>query len=179
MSEYESKVLIAEPDIQARIKEIASCINEEYADKNLLLVCVLLGAIPTTAELMKHINLPDMQLDVMRVKSYSGQESNRAPELLVDLSTPAEGRNIIVVEDITDTRHTIAYIRKTLESRNPASFKVFALLNKADRQEVDTPVDIIGFEIPDKWVENFGLDTDGLKRGGPHVTYRSFNGRQA
>lgn len=172
---FRREVLIPQEKIQDRIRELAEWVNSEYKGKNLLLVCVLLGAIPTTAELMKYITLEDMQLDVLRVKSYNGQESTKDPELTVDLFTPVEGRHVLVVEDITDTRHTIRFIRKTLEERNPASLKILALLNKAERQETEAQVDQIGFEIPNKWVENFGLDTDGFYRNGPHITYRNFS----
>jgi len=89
--------------------------------------------------------------------------------ILMDLSTNIEGRNVLIVEDIIDTGHTLAYITRLLRARRPASLRICTLLNKVERREVDIPLDYVGFDIPNKFVFGYGLDLDELYRDLPFV----------
>ncbi len=163
-------VLIDEARLQARIQEMADQITADYnGEEDLLLICVLKGSYMFLADLSRALKRPHT-LDFMGVSSYgSGTQSSGAVQIIMDLKQPINGRNILIVEDIIDSGHTLDYMRRTLLARNPASLRICSLLNKPSRREIDVPVEYIGFDIPDEFVVGYGLDFDELYRNLPFI----------
>lgn len=162
--------LIDETRLQARIQEIADQITADYnGEEDLLLICVLKGGYMFLADLSRALKRPHT-LDFMGISSYgSGTQSSGAVQIIMDLKQPINGRNILIIEDIIDSGHTLDYMRRTLLARNPASLRICSLLNKPSRREIDVPVEYIGFDIPDEFVVGYGLDFDELYRNLPFI----------
>ncbi len=164
-----STILLTEEQIQKRVKEMGQKISEDYRGKDLLVVCILKGAVLFYADLCRAIDIP-ISMDFMAVSSYgSGTRSSGVVRILKDLSSPAEGMDILLVEDILDTGNTLSYLRRTLLNRAPASLKICTLLDKPERREADVSVDYAGFNIPDEFVVGYGLDYDEKYRNLPYI----------
>jgi hypoxanthine phosphoribosyltransferase len=168
--EYVEEVLVSEGTLQERIAELGTQISADYEGKDLLLVCVLKGGVMFLTDLMRHISIPH-RIDFMAISSYGtgARESSGIVRILMDLSTDIKGRDVLIVEDIIDTGHTLDYILRLLQTRNPASLRVCCLLDKPSRREVPIAVDYLGFSIPDKYVFGYGLDLDEYYRDLPMV----------
>ncbi|MBC7223713.1 MAG: hypoxanthine phosphoribosyltransferase [Anaerolineae bacterium] len=169
--EFLEAILIPEEDIQRRVAELGAEISRDYEGVDqLLLVCILRGAVVFLADLMRQITVPTA-IDFMAVSSYGvgARTSSGVVRILMDLKTNIEGRHVLIVEDIIDTGRTLDYITRVLQERNPASLKICCLLNKPERREVDVPIDYVGFDIPDRYVFGYGLDVDELWRQLPFV----------
>jgi hypoxanthine phosphoribosyltransferase len=162
-------VLIEVVELKRRIAELAEVISRDYADRGVLLICVLKGAIFFLADLMRSISAP-VEVDFMAVASYgSATDSSGVVRILKDLDTPIAGRDVLIVEDIVDSGLTLQYLLRNLGSRDPASLEVCALLTKPARRRVDLPVKYVGFEIPDTFVVGYGLDHEERYRNLPYV----------
>ena len=172
MSMYDDveKVLISEEAIDARIKTLAAEMNAVYSDEALpLLVCILKGAFMFLADLVRHLEFRH-EVDFMEISSYGdATKSSGVVRILLDLASSIEGRNVIIVEDIVDTGHTLHYILRNFKTRNPESLRVATLLNKPSRREIDVPVDFVGFEVPNEFVMGYGLDYAQQYRNIPFV----------
>ena len=168
--DYLGEILISSEQLQARMAELGQAISADYAGKDLLLVCILKGGVLFLTDLMRHITAPHA-IDFMAVSSYGAgsRESTGAVRILMDLETDIVGRNVLLVEDIIDSGHTLNYITRVLRARNPASLCICTLLDKAERRQVDVKLDYVGFVIPDKFVFGYGLDLDDLYRNLPFI----------
>ena len=151
--------MISAKSIAARIEELAKEIRTEFADTDKLVVVGLLrGSFVFIADLVRELDLP-VEVDFLEASSYGdGMESTREVRILKDLRGQIEGRDVLVVEDIVDTGHTLAHVTKFLLNRKPARLKTIALLDKPARREVDLKADWTGFEIPDEFVVGYGID---------------------
>jgi len=165
-----SKILIPEPELQARIAELAEAINAMYTDEDRpLLVCVLKGAFMFLADLTRHMEMRH-EVDFMEISSYGGgTESSGVVRILLDLERNVEGRHVLIIEDIIDSGRTLNYVTRNLGTRDPASLRVCTLLSKPSRREIDVPVDLVGFEVPDEFVIGYGLDFDEAYRNLPFI----------
>ena len=154
-----AEVLISEEQLQNRIRELARDIQADYVDvENVLLLCVLKGAYIFLSDLSRLLDIPH-EVDFMAVSSYgSGTTSSGAVRIVLDLKQDITDQHVLIVEDIIDSGRTLAYMRRNLLARSPASLRICTLLNKPERREVDVPVDYLGFDIPDKFVVGYGLD---------------------
>ena len=171
-----TQVLYTNDQIQERLAQIAAEIDEEYGDKDLLLVGVLNGALMVMADLSRHLT-SHVQMDWMAISSYgSGTQSSGVVRILKDLNTDIEGRHVMVVEDIIDTGLTLAYLIQNLNSRKPASLKIMTMFRKPDA--LNSPVEVahVGFDLPNEFVVGYGLDYAGRYRNltdvgtlAPHV----------
>ena len=162
-------ILVSEEQLRNEIRSMGRKLTEEYTGKNLLLVGVLKGAIMFIVDLARAIELP-VRLDFMAVASYGAStETSGIVRILKDLDSSIEGKHVLIVEDIIDSGLTLNYILDTLRTRNPASLRVCALLNKHERRRVDVPVDYVCFEIPDEFVVGYGLDYNQIYRNLPFV----------
>jgi hypoxanthine phosphoribosyltransferase len=162
-------VLITPERLQARIRELAAQIDADYAGRELLLVGVLKGAVMVMADLARALHLP-VQMDWMAVSSYgSGTKSSGVVRILKDLDADITGRHVLVVEDIVDSGLTLSWLLRNLESRQPASLAVMALLRKPDAVKIDVPVRYLGFDIPNEFVVGFGLDYAERYRDLPYI----------
>jgi hypoxanthine phosphoribosyltransferase len=163
------EVLIDAEALRARIGELGDEISAHYAGQDLLLIGVLKGAVFFMADLMRHLTVP-CEVDFMAISSYGAQtDSSGVVRILKDLDINIEGRNVLVVEDIIDSGLTLSYLMRNLESREPASLEICALLTKPARREIDVTVRWIGFEIPNRFVIGYGLDFAERYRNLPYV----------
>jgi len=169
-SEFIDEMLVDEPSILKRVKELGEQISRDYAGQDLLVVGLLRGGITFTADLSRHISIPH-ELDCMSLSSYGVglYASSGNVRVNLDLRSNIEGRNVLLVEDIVDSGNTIAYVLEFLQTRQPASLKVCTLLDKPERRETPVPVDYRGFTIPNKFVFGYGLDLDEYYRNLPFV----------
>ena len=167
------EVLIDAEALRARIGELGDEISAHYAGQDLLLIGVLKGAVFFMADLMRHLTVP-CEVDFMAISSYGAQtDSSGVVRILKDLDINIEGRDVLVVEDIIDSGLTLSYLMRNLESREPASLEVCALMTKPARREIDVPVRYIGFEIPNRFVVGYGLDFGERYRNLPYVAVLS------
>jgi len=163
------RILITEERIIQRTREIARQVSADYEGKDLWLICVLKGGVTFLVDLMRQITIPH-SVDFMATASYGAStESSGEVRILKDLDDPIEGRHILIVEDIIDSGRTIDYVTRILRERKPASLRICTLLNKADRREVNVPIDYIGFDIPNEFVVGYGMDFDQLYRNLPFI----------
>ena len=163
------RILIDADTLQARIIELGRDIAETYAGQDLLLLAVLKGSVIFLADLMRAITIPN-SVDFMAVSSYgAGVQSTGVVRILKDLDAPIAGRNLLIVEDIIDSGHTLNYLVRTLRERNPTTLRIVTLLDKPSRREVNIPVDWVGFSIPNEFVIGYGLDYNELYRNLPYI----------
>jgi hypoxanthine phosphoribosyltransferase len=163
------EILIDAGALNARIAELGEEISAHYAGQDLLLIGVLKGAVFFMADLMRRLTVP-CEVDFMAISSYGAQtDSSGVVRILKDLDINIEGRNVLVVEDIIDSGLTLSYLMRNLESREPASLEICALLTKPARREIEVPVRWIGFEIPNRFVIGYGLDFAERYRNLPFV----------
>ena len=169
-SQHDIRILITETEIAARTTQLARWISDEYQDtKQLVVVGLLRGSFVFIADLVRRIDLP-VEVDFMTVSSYgNAMESSRQVRIIQDLMTPIEGRDVLIVEDIIDTGHTLSQVYDILQTREPRSLKVCALLNKPSRREIDVSIDWVGFDIPDEFVIGYGIDFAQQGRNLPHI----------
>ena len=163
--DYLDEILIDEEQLQSRIRELGQEISADYADDDLLLICILRGGVLFLTDLMRELTVPH-SIDFMAVSSYGvgARQSKGQVRITLDLTTSIAGRNVLLVEDIIDSGNTIASVLELLNLRRPKSLKVCTLLDKAERRESEVPIDYRGFEIPNKFVFGYGLDLDEYYR---------------
>ncbi len=159
--------------LSARIAELGAEISADYAGRDLLLIGVLKGAVFFMADLMRKLTIP-CEVDFMAISSYGAStDSSGVVRILKDLDINIDGRHVLVVEDIIDSGLTLSYLMRNLESREPATLEVCALLTKPDRREIEVPVRYVGFEIPNRFVIGYGLDFGERYRNLPYVAVLS------
>lgn len=170
------RVLIPEEQIEDKIIEVADRISEAYKGKSIHLICILKGGAMFMCELAKRLHDVEVSMDFMSVSSYgSGTTSSGIVKIVKDLDEPLEGKNVMIVEDIIDTGHTLNHLSKLLLDRNPNSIEICTLLNKPSRREKEVPVKYSCFEIPDEFVVGYGLDYDQRYRNLPYIGVVEFD----
>ena len=158
VSDQITKVLVTEEQINSKVAELAAELDKKYADKNVLLVGVLKGAVMFMADLSRAMQIP-AQMDWMAVSSYgSGTVSSGVVRILKDLDADVLGRHVVIVEDIIDSGLTLSWLVGNLEARGAASVEVVALLRKPAAAKVEVNVGLVGFDIPNEFVVGYGLD---------------------
>ena len=162
-------ILVGADDLQRRVRELGAEISRDYADKDLLLIGVLKGAVFFVSDLMRHLEVP-VEVDFMAVASYgTTTKSSGVVRILKDLDAAIEGRDVLIVEDIVDSGLTLRYLLGSLGGRKPRTLEVCALLVKPEARVVDVPIKYVGFEIPNEFVIGYGLDYAQRYRGLPYV----------
>ncbi len=162
--------MISAKSIAARIETLSKEIYDEFEKtEKLVVVGLLRGSFVFIADLVRELDLP-VEVDFLEASSYGdGMESSREVRIFKDLRGAIEGRDVLVVEDIIDTGHTLAHVTDYLLTKGPARMKSIALLDKPARREVDYKADWIGFEIPDEFVVGYGIDFAQRNRNLPHI----------
>lgn len=162
--------MISAKSIAARVEALAAEISEHFADtQKLVVVGLLRGSFVFIADLVREIDLP-LEVDFLETSSYGdGMESSREVRILKDLRGEIEGRDVLVVEDIVDTGHTLNHVVNLLKSRKPKRLEVCALLDKPSRREVDIKATWTGFDIPDEFVVGYGIDYGQRNRNLDHI----------
>ena len=162
--------MISAKAIAARIEELCDDIRTEFSDtEKLVVVGLLRGSFVFIADLVRELDM-SVEVDFIEASSYGdAMESSREVRILKDLRGAIEGRDVLVVEDIVDTGHTLHHVINLLKSREPAKLRSIALLDKPTRREVDFRADWIGFEIPDEFVVGYGIDFAQRNRNLPYI----------
>jgi hypoxanthine phosphoribosyltransferase len=154
----EKRVLIPRHEIQNKVKDLAQRISSDYAGKEPILIGILNGVVFFFAELVMSLSIPS-KIDFIRASSYgSGKASSGTVKLVKDVEIPVKGQHLIVVEDIVDTGLTLKHLVENLKSREPASVKICALIDKAERREQEVAIDYCGFKIQGGFLVGYGLD---------------------
>jgi hypoxanthine phosphoribosyltransferase len=163
------RVVVSEDDLQQRIAELGKELTADYSGRPPLLVGVLKGAFVFMSDLSRAIDLP-VEFDFMAVSSYgSATRSSGVVRILKDLDLDLTDRHVLIVEDIVDSGLTLAYLRKNLAARGPASMEICALLVKEGLQRVDLDLRYVGFRIPPAFVVGYGLDVAERYRNLPYI----------
>ncbi len=162
--------MISAKSIAARIEDLAKEIQAEFAQTDKLVVVGLLrGSFVFIADLVRELDLP-VEVDFLEASSYGdAMESSREVRIFKDLRGQIEGRDVLVVEDIIDTGHTLSHVSHYLQTKHPARLRSIALLDKPARREVDFRADWTGFEIPDEFVVGYGIDFAQRNRNLPFI----------
>jgi hypoxanthine phosphoribosyltransferase len=164
------EVLISEDALQQRIREMGAQITQDYTDKNLMLICILRGGVMFLTDLMRQIHVPHA-IEFMAVSSYGigSRETTGTTRITLDLNSEIYDKDVLLVEDIIDSGHTLASVIDLLNTRKPRSLYVCTLLDKIERREVSVPIRYTGFVIPNKFVFGYGLDIDDFYRNLPFI----------
>ena len=164
------RVLLTEEEVDKRINEVAAKISEDYAGKQVHMICILKGGVFFTCELAKRMTVP-VSLDFMSVSSYGGGTvSSGVVRIVKDLDESLEGKDVLIVEDIIDSGRTLAYLIEVLKQRAPKSIHLCTLLDKPERRvKKQVKVDYTCFTIPDEFVVGYGLDYDQKYRNLPYI----------
>lgn len=162
--------MLSQEQIAARVKELGAQITRDFQGRTVALVVVLKGSFVFAADLCRAIDIPDLRVDFLGVRSYGeGTETSGVVQITQDLSQPIAGEDVIIVEDIVDTGLTIAHLMELLRTRQPRSVHVCALLHKPARARVAVNVDYLGFTIEDQFVVGYGLDFAERYRHLPYI----------
>ena len=161
--------LVSEEEVEKRVCELGRQISEDYAGRQVHLICVLKGGVFFMCELAKRITVP-VSMDFMSVSSYGdGTASSGVVKIAKDLDESLEGKDVLIVEDIIDSGRTLSYLIQILEKRGPKSLKLCTLLDKPERRVKPVTVDYVGFNIPDDFVVGYGLDSAQKYRNLPYI----------
>jgi len=162
------RILVTEEQIQTRVRELAAEISEDYRGKgSIVLIGILKGSFMFTADLARHLTIPHY-IDFMALSSYGNTAVSGAVRILLDLRADIYQKHVLIIEDIVDSGHTIDYLYTVLKTRKPASIKTCVLTRKVGKS-IHTPIDYLGFEIPDVWVVGYGLDFAERHRTWPFI----------
>ena len=159
---------ISREEIDKEIKRVAAQINHDYAGKRPLFLGVLNGSFMFVADLLKNIEL-ECEISFVKLSSYLGTETTGQVREVIGLSESLKGRDVIILEDIVDTGHTMHKMMQSLKNSNPASVEIASLFVKPARMQVPVDVKYALFTIPDRFIVGYGLDYDGLGRNLPDV----------
>lgn len=163
------KILIEEDELKLKVAELAAKITKDYRGKDLLIVCVLKGAVVFASDLIRKIDLP-LDIDFMAISSYGANtKSSGVVRILKDLNAGIEGRHVLIVEDIIDSGLTLAYLADNLRSRRPASVEICTILDKKERRTAELDIKYTGFSVPDEFVVGYGLDYAEKYRNLPYI----------
>lgn len=169
MNKDMKRVLLSEEQIAARVAEMGAELSEDYEGKNVILVCILKGAVHFFSDLSRHLTC-HMEMDFMSISSYgNSSKTSGIVRISKDMDTSITGRHVLIVEDIMDSGLTLNHLTQILRARQPASLKIACLLDKPERRECAISPDYVGFVIPNEFVVGYGLDCEGYYRNVPYV----------
>ena len=163
------RVLFTEEDLALGVRKAAAWLDEKYKGTAPLAISVLKGSVIFFCDLVRAMKTP-VQMDFMTMTSYgSSSSSSGMPKIVMDLAAPVEGRDVLLVEDIVDSGHTLVKMRQLLEGRGAKSFTVVTLLDKPSRRVVDVKADYSCFEVGNEFIVGYGLDYAQQYRNLPYV----------
>ncbi|USS88622.1 hypoxanthine phosphoribosyltransferase [Fructilactobacillus hinvesii] len=163
-------ILYSEAKIRAACQRLGKQLTHDYQGKKPLVICVLKGAVPFTADLIKQMDLY-MDIDFIDVSSYhGGTESSGEIQMVKDIDEDVTGRDVLLVDDIVDTGNTLAYLKKLFAKRGAASVQVCMLMDKPEARQIEgISADYVGFNVPNEFLVGYGLDYQGKYRNLPYV----------
>jgi hypoxanthine phosphoribosyltransferase len=169
------RLLYGPEEIAAAVRQLAGLVAADHRGKPLVLLGVLKGALYFTVDLSRALSeIPDgpseIVVDYLSVISYGpASRSSGRPRLLLDETTPLEGRHVVIAEDIADNGLTLEFLQAFLRERNPASLRTCVLFDKPSRRQVPIPLDYVGLTVPDAFVVGYGLDYQERYRNLPYL----------
>lgn len=169
MEKFVKEILVSPEAIAQKVAQLGQTITADYCEEELVLICVLKGAMVFAADLMRQIDLPII-LDTIVASSY-GNSTESSGEVIIkqDIKTNIKDKQVLVVDDIVDTGYTLHLLCEKLRQRGPKSLKSCTFLDKPSRRVVDFAPDYVGYEIPDAFVIGYGLDYNEQYRALPYV----------
>lgn len=171
MGGYRLSPLLSRKEIATIVKGLARQISKDYKGRELVLVCILKGAFMFLSDLVRQLKIP-VQIDFVRLASYrAGMETSRMIEITKDIETPVDGKDVLIIEDIIDSGHTLQFLKERLTLSNPRSVKICALLDKRARREVEIEADYVGKEVENLFVVGYGIDFNETYRDLPEIYY--------
>jgi hypoxanthine phosphoribosyltransferase len=171
MEKYHLHPLLSQEQIASIVRGLADRISRDYSGKELVLVCILKGAFVFLSDLVRHLKIP-AKIDFVRLASYgSGMKSSGNIEITKDIELSIEGKDVLIIEDIIDSGHTLQFLKDRLILSNPRSVKVCALLDKKGRREVGMEADYLGIEVDDVFIVGYGIDFNENYRHLPEIYY--------
>jgi hypoxanthine phosphoribosyltransferase len=163
------RVLFDEPAIHRRLDDVAAQISNDYRERDLTVIAVLHGSLMFVADLLRRIPLP-LKLDCLSAASYHGEAQSYGNVVFKQINVPdVAGRDVLILDDILDSGHTLAAIRETLETAKPNSIRICVLLSKKKQRAREVDTDYVGFEIEDEFVVGYGLDFRERYRNLPYI----------
>jgi len=163
------EILFDERTISKKVKELADRISNDYAEKDLVLVCILKGAVVFTADLMRCLSIP-VVIDFVRAASYGASTSpSRGIVITKDIETDIKGKYVLLIDTIIDTGETLDCLLKKFRERGPLGLETVVLVDKKPRRTVEVPLAYKGFEIPDRFVVGYGVDCAEQYRNLPYI----------
>jgi hypoxanthine phosphoribosyltransferase len=168
-SQFKPQILINREKIETTVKNLATEINRDYRGKKPLLIGILKGSFIFMADLIRLLDFP-LEVDFVRLSSYGrGTESSGKVKVVQGISCQITGRDVLVVEDIVDTGHSLTFVLDYLQEKIPTSLKLCVLADKPSRRQVAVTIDYLGFTVPDKFLVGYGLDWDEKYRNLPDI----------
>ena len=170
-SQPEPHILFTRDEIETTVKKLAGEISQDYNSKHPLLIGVLKGSFIFMADLIRHLNFP-LEVEFIKLSSYGrGRSTPGKIKIVQGLRSKVRSRDVIIIEDIVDTGHTITFLLDYLKKKRPASLKLCALTDKPSRRQVPVNIDYLGFTVPDKFIVGYGIDWDEKFRHLPHIGF--------
>ena len=171
LQDQQPKVLIPEVKLRSRLMELAHEINQDYAGRDVVAVCILKGSFIFFSDMIRLLEFP-LTCEFLGLSSYGNKMvSSGEVKVTLDINEPLEGRHVIVFEDIVDSGLTLSYIMNSLKARKPASLKSCSLLFKPDSLKTNVDIDYLGYKIGKEFVVGYGIDFAGKFRGLPYIGY--------
>ncbi len=171
MEGYRLNLLLSREQIASLVQGLADQISKDYAGRELVMVCILKGAFMFLSDLVRYLKIP-VKIDFVRLASYgSGMKSSGNIEITKDIELPIEGKDILIIEDIIDSGHTLQFLKDRIILSNPRSVKICALLDKKARREVEMKADYLGIEVDDVFIVGYGIDFNENYRHLPEIHY--------
>jgi hypoxanthine phosphoribosyltransferase len=171
MDQHRLNRLMTAEEIATIVKNLADQISRDYSGKELILVCILKGAFMFLSDLIRHLEIP-VKIDFVRLASYgSGMKTSGRIEITKDIELPIEGKDVLIVEDIIDSGHTLQFLKDRIILSNPRSVKICALLDKKARRKVEMEADYLGIDVEDVFIVGYGIDLNENYRHLPEIYY--------
>jgi hypoxanthine phosphoribosyltransferase len=171
MEGYRLNLLLSREQIVSLVQGLADRISKDYNGRELIMVCILKGAFMFLADLVRYLKIP-VKIDFVRLASYgSGMKSSGNIEITKDIELPIEGKDVLIIEDIIDSGHTLQFLKDRIILSNPRSVKICALLDKKARREVEMEADYLGIEVDDVFIVGYGIDFNENYRHLPEIHY--------
>lgn len=161
------KVLLDQKQLQAGVQKLAGEIRSVYGDRPLTIIGIMTGSVVLLADVIRELDMP-LRVGVVQTSSYRGTQRGQLTinaEMMLDIT----GRDVLLVDDIFDTGHTLAEVIQLMQDLGPTSLRSAVLLRKTGRQEVRLRPDFVAFEIPDEFVVGYGLDFNDEYRNLPYL----------
>jgi len=171
MEGYRLNLLLSREQIASLVQGLADQISKDYNGRELVMVCILKGAFVFLSDLVRYLKIP-VKIDFVRLASYgSGMKSSGNIEITKDIELPIEGKDVLIIEDIIDSGHTLQFLKDRIILSNPRSVKICALLDKKARREVEMKADYLGIEVDDVFIVGYGIDFNENYRYLPEIYY--------